>query len=56
MEQVNQYTQQALRVAQDAAKLMLESIQNEQKLELAALDEKYEKGEMSETEYTAKMK
>lgn len=56
MEQVNQYTQQALQVAQDAAKLMLESIQNEQKLELAALDEKYEKGEMSETEYTAKMK
>ena len=56
MEQVNQYTQQALQVAQDAAKLMLESIQNEQKLELAALDEKYEKGEMSETEYTEKMK
>ncbi|WP_052185516.1 hypothetical protein [Treponema sp. OMZ 838] len=56
MEQVNQYTLQALQVAQDAAKLMLESIQNEQKLELAALDEKYEKGEMSETEYTAKMK
>ena len=56
MKQVNQYTQQALQVAQDAAKLMLESIQNEQKLELAALDEKYEKGEMSETEYTAKMK
>ena len=56
MEQVNQYTQQALQVAQDAAKLMLESIQNEQKLEMAALDEKYEKGEMSETEYTAKMK
>nr|DAN22888.1 MAG TPA_asm: hypothetical protein [Bacteriophage sp.] len=56
MEQVNQYTQQALQVARDAAKLMLESIQNEQKLELAALDEKYEKGEMSETEYTAKMK
>ena len=56
MEQVNQYTQQALQVAQDAAKLMLESIQNEQKLELAALDEKYEKGEISETEYTAKMK
>ena len=56
MEQVNQYTQQALQVAQDAAKLMLESIQNEQKLELAALDKKYEKGEMSETEYTEKMK
>ena len=56
MEQVNQYTQQALQVARDAAKLMLESIQNEQKLELAALDEKYEKGERSETEYTAKMK
>ena len=56
MEQVNQYTQQALQVAQDAAKLMLESIQNEQKLELAALNEKYEKGEMSETEYTEKMK
>lgn len=56
MEQVNQYTQQALQVAQDAAKLMLESVQNEQKLEMAALDEKYEKGEMSETEYTAKMK
>ena len=56
MEQVNQYTRQALQVAQDAAKLMLESIQNEQKLELAALDKKYEKGEMSETEYTEKMK
>ena len=55
MEQVNQYTQQALQVAQDAAKIMLESIQNEQKLELAALDEKYEKGEMSETEYTEKI-
>ena len=56
MEQINQYTQQSLQIAQDAAKLMLESIQNEQKLELAALDEKYEKGEMSETEYTEKMK
>lgn len=56
MEQINQYTQQALQVAQDAAKIMLESIQNEQKLELAALDERYEKGEISETEYTEKMK
>lgn len=56
MEQINQYTQQSLQIAQDAAKLMLESIQNEQKLELAALDEKYEKGEVSETEYTQKMK
>ena len=56
MEQINQYTQQSLQIAQDAAKLMLESVQNEQKLEMAALDEKYEKGEMSETEYTAKMK
>lgn len=56
MEQINQYTQQSLQIAQDAAKLMLESVQNEQKLEMAALDEKYEKGEVSETEYTEKMK
>lgn len=56
MEQVNNYTQQALKIAQDAASLMLESVQNEQKLEIAALEEKYEKGEVSETEYTQKMK
>ena len=56
MEQINQYTQQSLQIAQDAASLMLESVKNEQALELAALDEKYEKGEVSETEYTQKMK
>lgn len=56
MEEIKSYTQQMVQVAQDAAKLMLESIQNEQKLELAALEERYEKGEVSETEYSQKMK
>ena len=35
---------------------MLESVKNEQKLEMAAINEKYEKGAMSETEYTQKIK
>ena len=56
MEEIKSYTQQMVQVAQDAAKMMLESIQNEQKLELAALEERYEKGEVSETEYSQKMK
>ena len=56
MAQINQYTQQAAQIAQDAGNLMLESVKNEQKLEMAAINEKYEKGAMSETEYTQKIK
>lgn len=54
--EINSYTQQAAQVAQDAAALMLESVESETTAELAALDEKYNKGELSEEEYNEKVK
>lgn len=55
-EEINGYTMQAAQIAQEAADLMLKSVQTESDLELAKLDEKYQKGEVSEQEYYDKTK
>lgn len=54
--EINGYTQQTADIAQQAGDLMLKNVQTETDLELAKLDEKYEKGEMSEEEYYEKQK
>lgn len=54
--EINGYTQKTADIAQQAGDLMLKNVQTETDLELAKLDEKYEKGEMSEEEYYEKQK
>ena len=54
--EINGYMQQTAQVVQDATNLMLQSVQTETELELAKLDEKYEKGELAESEYYEKVK
>src|SRR5574344_241256 len=54
--EINGYVQQTADIAKDAGDLMLKNVQTERDLELATLEEKYEKGEMSETEYYEKQK
>lgn len=53
---INGYTEQTADIAQKFGDLMLENVQTETDLELAKLDEKYEKGELSEEEYYEKTK
>lgn len=53
---INSYTQQAAQVAQDMGELMLKDVETRTDLELAELDAKYEKGEISEEEYYDKQK
>ena len=55
-EDINKYTNDTVSIMNDAAELMLQSVQNQTELELAALEEKYEKGEIAEEEYYAKQK
>lgn len=55
-DEINGYTQQTAEVAQQFGELMLENVETETTRELAALDEKYEKGEVSEAEYYEKTK
>lgn len=55
-EEINGYTEQTADIAQKFGDLMLQNVQTETDLELAKLDEKYEKGEMSEEEYYEKQK
>ena len=55
-EDINKYTNDTVSIMNDAAELMLQSVQNQTDLELAALEEKYEKGEIAEEEYYAKQK
>ena len=50
------YVEQTVDVVKEAGDLMLQNVQNQQALELAALEEKYEKGELSEEEYYDKQK
>ena len=54
--EINDYTQQTADIAQKFGDLMLKNVQTETDLELAKLDEKYEKGEMGEEEYYEKQK
>ena len=54
--EIGNYTQQAADIAQQASDLMLQNVQTERDLELATLEEKYEKGEVSEAEYYEKQK
>jgi uncharacterized membrane protein len=55
-EEINGYTEQTADIAQKFGDLMLQNVQTETDLELAKLDEKYEKGEISEEEYYEKQK
>lgn len=54
--EISGYTEQAADIAQKFGDLMLKNVQTETDLELAKLDEKYEKGEMSEEQYYEKQK
>lgn len=53
---INGYTEQTADIAQKFGDLMLKNVQTETDLELAKLDEKYEKGGMSEEQYYEKQK
>lgn len=53
---INGYIEQTADIAQQFGDLMLKNVQTETDLELAKLEEKYEKGEMSEEEYYEKQK
>ena len=53
---INGYTEQAADIAQKFGDLMLKNVETETDLELAKLDEKYEKGGMSEEQYYEKQK
>ena len=53
---INGYTEQTADIAQKFGDVMLKNVQTETDLELAKLDEKYEKGEMSEEQYYEKQK
>ena len=54
--EIGGYVQQMYDVVKDAADLARQNVQNESDLELAKLDEKYEKGLLSEEEYYNKQK
>ena len=55
-DDINSYIQQSADIAQQFGDLMLKNVQAETDAELAALEEKYHKGEVSETEYYEKQK
>lgn len=54
--EISGYTEQAADIAQKFGDLMLKNVETETDLELAKLDEKYEKGGMSEEQYYEKQK
>lgn len=54
--EITGYVEQTADIAQKFGDLMLQNVQTETDLELAKLDEKYEKGEVSEEEYYEKQK
>lgn len=54
--EIGGYVQQMYDIVKDAADLARQNVQNESDLELAKLDEKYEKGLLSEEEYYNKQK
>ena len=51
MGDVANYTNQTVSIVQDALKLQQQTLENNTKAELATLEEKYRKGEISEEEY-----
>ena len=51
VSEIKSYTDQAISIAQQAAQIMLKAVQDETKAELAELEIKYRKGEISEKEY-----
>ena len=55
-DEINSTTQQMVNYAKEMGDLLLESVQAQTDAELAALEEKYDKGEVSETEYYEKQK
>ena len=55
-QEVNGYIQQTADIAKEAGDLMLENVKTESELELAELEGKYSKGEISEEEYYEKQK
>ena len=55
-DDVNNTVSQMAQYAQQMGDIMLEGVQAQQEAELAALDEKYEKGEIGEEEYYEKQK
>ncbi len=54
MGDVANYTNQTVSIIQDALKLQQQTLENNTKAELAALEERYRKGEISEEEYENK--
>lgn len=54
MGDVANYTSQTVNIMKDAANLMSETLKNQTDAELATLEEKYRKGEISEEEYEEK--
>ena len=56
VEEIKNYTEQAVNIAQNAAALMIENQQAETNAELLALENKYQKGELAESEYYEKQK
>lgn len=54
--EINGYSQQTADIAQEAGDLMLQNVEAETNKELAELDEKYEKGEVSEEQFYEKQK
>ena len=54
--EINSTTQQMADYAKEMGDLMLQGVKDQTDAELAALDEKYEKGELSEEEYYEKQK
>jgi len=55
-DEINSTTQQMVNYAKEMGDLLLEGVQAQTDAELAALEEKYDKGEISETEYYEKQK
>lgn len=49
------YTDQAVSLMKDASDIMLNTVQNQSTAEIAALEEKYKKGEIGEEEYNEKV-
>lgn len=55
-EEINGYTQQVADLAQEAADLMLEAVDKETSEEMKILEDKYQRGEVDETEYYDEVK
>ena len=54
--EISNYAQQVQSIVQDASNLMVKQVQTQSDTEIAALDEKFRKGEVGEQEYADKKK